>query len=76
MIDKIVCCANEEEFQRRLTKLETDMYFGEGKSNPPITTRMFKVEQVIDSVEKLRWYFIAAIVAMIMNIISSHIKFN
>ena len=33
-----------------LDKLYTDVYVGEGKSNPPITTRLYNVEEITDSI--------------------------
>lgn len=83
-MDKSDCqitCPAEQEYRNRIStlegktsKLETDMYFGQGKNNPPITARLLDVERICDDLKKLKWYFVAAIVAMLVNLVGSHIK--
>lgn len=76
-----ISCPVEQQFESRISileektsKLETDMYFGQGKNNPPMTARLLDVERICDDLKKLKWYFIAAIVAMLVNLVGSHIK--
>ncbi len=46
----------------QLDKLYTDVYVGEGKSNPPITTRLYNVEEITDSIRgnltKMVWLLV------------------
>lgn len=60
-------------------KLMTDVYFGDGKDNPPILTRLDRVEQAIEAMttnsNQMKWALYVAAAAMILNIISSHVKF-
>lgn len=73
----------ESEFNRRLAKLEQDIWFGNGR--PGLTTRMATVENILqtnkeaeerrykkqDRIEILVW---GALITAIANLIFSHIK--
>lgn len=56
-------------------KLYEDMYTGNGKENPSVTTRLDRLEQIVDDIKKLKWWLITAIGGLILNIVSSHVKF-
>lgn len=42
------------------------MYFGNGKENPSVTTRLDRLEIVAESVGKLFWIAVAAIVTSLI----------
>ena len=44
---------NRRESDRRLEKLETDVYFGGGPHSPSITTRLSLLEDGMDRITKL-----------------------
>lgn len=59
------------EESRKLSKLYIDMYEGEGKDNPPIVTRLDRVERATASVNKLTWAVILGGVAAIIDVLVS-----
>lgn len=67
------------KYSEQIEKMYEDMYVGGGKNDPSITTRLDRVEQVIEVMlsnsrqERLALY--ATILAIILNIIATHIKF-
>ena len=57
----------------RVKKLETDMYFGDGMDNPPITTRLDRVEHAISTMNRLTWAIIAATLVALGDIVNTHL---
>jgi hypothetical protein len=68
-----------DEHHGRIHKVEVDVYFGEGKDNPPITTRLASLEDFMrDTIEdrkQIKWALYGAISLLIANLIMSHVKF-
>lgn len=62
------------ELHRRVDKLYCDMYEGDGKENPSMTTRMNAVEQTTATVNKLLWVVVGLAITVIGDIISNHLK--
>ena len=60
------------EHHDRIHKLETDMYFGDGKENPSVATRLTTVENATAAVNKLTWVVILGIISAIGDIVSRH----
>jgi hypothetical protein len=54
---------------KRVGKLEEDMYFGDGKENPPMTTRMDRVEQIVIVVRWMIGTFVVAALAAIGDLV-------
>ena len=55
----------------RLTRLENDVYYGNGRDNPSLTTRMALMEDVISKLnDNLKW-FVRITVASMMTAIGS-----
>jgi hypothetical protein len=54
-----------EQMGVALDKLYQDVYVGDGKQNPPITTRLYNVEEVTDSIRsnltKLVWLMVVTL---------------
>lgn len=67
-------CVFTSEDQRKLTKLHIDMYEGDGKENPSMTTRMDAVEKATATIGKLFWVVLGLAVTVLGDIISNHIK--
>ena len=63
-----------ETNDKLLKRIYEDMYLGRGKYDPPFTTRLDRIEQVIASLKHWKWIIIGATVAMIANIIDSFIR--
>ena len=61
-----------EEHHSRIHKVETDMYFGDGVENPPLTARLLKIETAVAKIDKLTWAVIIGIIAAIGDVISHH----
>jgi hypothetical protein len=55
----------------RVNKLETDMYFGDGRENPSMTTRMTLVEDII---KKLTWIASITLAAVIGEVVMRLMK--
>ena len=51
------------------------MYFGQGKDNPPIVTRLSKVEDALVDLRTMKWALITMALAAIGDIISRHVHF-
>lgn len=66
---------HDTETKYKVNKLWKDTYLGEGKSNPPMTTRMALVEETLDRVtrnlNKATWLAVAALVGLTADIIKS-----
>jgi hypothetical protein len=60
--------------EERIDRLETDMYTGNGKENPPVLTRLDRVENTAAGLNKLQWVIIVGIIAAIGDILSQHLK--
>jgi hypothetical protein len=67
-----------ESIVSRVYKLETDMYHGDGKENPSMTTRMALVEDRLEKLSyilgKLTWVLVAAIFAIIGQVVLRMLK--
>ena len=50
------------------------MYLGDGKYDPPVLTRLDRIEQILAQLKSWKWIIVAATVSMIADIISGHIK--
>lgn len=68
------------ESQRRLNKLYTDMYEGEGIQNPSVTTRLVslekadwnkeeRVQKIEDKIDKGMWMLLASLIAGFIQIL-------
>jgi len=64
-----------EEHNRKLTKLHVDMYEGDGMENPPVVTRLDRVERAAAKIDKMFWAMLAAAGVGILNLVFSHLKF-
>ena len=55
--------------EERVDKLYMDMYIGEGKSNPPMTTRLSLLEDQMEKINrnlaKITWLLVATLLASI-----------
>jgi len=56
----------EGSIYKRVGKLEQDMYFGEGRENPSMTTRMTLIEDVVG---KLIWVAAVTLAAVIGEVV-------
>jgi len=64
-------CENQSTLVQRMY---VDMYLGRGKYDPPFTTRLDRVEQVLVSLRYWKWIIIGATITMIANIIDGFIR--
>jgi signal recognition particle subunit SEC65 len=64
-----------KEVKRKAEKVYYDMYEAQDMENPSVTTRLDRVENVINDIKQLKWYILAAIIASVIDIASNHIKF-
>ena len=62
---------NHEQMIQRMFK---DMYLGHGKNDPPVLTRLDRIEQVLAQLRSWKWIIIAATVSMFAEIIRQYIK--
>lgn len=63
--------AEDYRINARLGKLETDIYYGSGKDNPALTTRMALVEDIVGKInDNLKW-FVRLTVASILTALAS-----
>lgn len=62
------------DIEEKVDKLYLDMYVGEGKENPSMTTRLDRVEVSMAKMDKLQWIIIAGILAAIGDIIQQHLQ--
>jgi hypothetical protein len=46
-------------------KLMRDMYFGDGKDNPPMTTRMKTLEDVVAGLQKFAWAIVLMLISLV-----------
>lgn len=63
------------ESDRRVTLMYHEFYEGDGKENPPMVTRMQRIEDAIASLKTVKWLLAGAIITAVFNIISAHVKF-
>lgn len=63
------------EEKERIDKLYTDMYIGGDSDNPSTMLRLDRIEQVLSDLKTWKWVLMVAIVTMIADIISNHVKF-
>lgn len=59
----------------KVEKLYEDVYVGRDKDNPSIVMRLDRIEQILSDLRTWKWTLIVAIVTMIADIISNHVKF-
>jgi hypothetical protein len=69
------CVSRMQPVESDLRKIKTDLYFGDGLENPCMTVRLDRLEQVASTNGKLFWAVIVAILAVLGDIISNHVKF-
>lgn len=62
---------NHEAMVQRIFK---DMYLGHGKNDPPVVTRLDRIEQILAQFNSWKWIVVAATVSMIADIVAGHIK--
>ncbi len=62
-----------KELHRIVADLQMDMWIGKDQDNPSVTTRLTLIEKTIASIEKIKWYFVGAIIVMIINIIKDYV---
>ena len=59
--------------EERVDKLYMDMYIGEGKSNPPMTTRLSLLEDQMEKINrnlsKITWLLVAELLAILGEIV-------
>ena len=61
-------------FEDRIKKLETDMYFGDGMENLPVTARLVRLEDALASITTLKWLLAGAIISSVPNIAAMIIR--
>lgn len=65
--------------EQKVDKLYLDMYLGSGKENPSVSTRLDRVEQVIENMttnhNQIKWALYAALFLLLANLIGAHVKF-
>lgn len=59
--------------EERIRDLEIDMWIGKDSDNPPITTRLDRLEISMRVLRQLSWVIVAGIVAAIGDIINTHL---
>lgn len=74
-IDKRECNEEMDSLGRRFQELHDAVYVGDGKDNPPIVTRLDRIEQSLATLNQVKWLLLAAIFTMLGNIISQHFHF-
>lgn len=61
------------ELRKITTRLENDMYYGNGKNNPSLTVRMDRLETYFEKISKnmskIVWLVLAAAITVIVDII-------
>jgi hypothetical protein len=59
--------------EERVDKLYMDMYIGEGKSNPPMTTRLSLLEDQMEKINrnlaKITWLLVATLLSTIVELV-------
>lgn len=63
-----------QEIANAVNKMYRDLYQGEGRENPSITTRLYDLEQTIKDFRIVKWLLVGAIVTGAADMIFSHIK--
>jgi len=67
------------EHHDRIHRVEIDMYFGDGKENPPIVTRIDRVEKITEDAtnnhNQIKWALYAGLFLLLANLIGAHLKF-
>lgn len=59
----------------KVEKLYEDMYIGKDADNPPVTMRLDRLEKLASDWKTLKWTLVGAIITMLADIISNHVKF-
>ena len=63
----------QTEDQRKLAKLYYDVYEGDGKDNPSMTSRMALLENIVKSIQsnfsQMKYIMLAALLTMICDIV-------
>jgi hypothetical protein len=64
--------------EERVDKLYMDMYIGEGKSNPPMTTRLSLLEDQMEKINrnlaKITWLLVAMLLTTIGELIMKGVR--
>jgi hypothetical protein len=64
--------------EERVDKLYMDMYIGEGKSNPPMTTRLSLLEDQMEKINrnlaKITWLLVATLLATIGELVMKGVR--
>ena len=64
--------------EERVDKLYVDMYIGEGKSNPPMTTRLSLLEDQMEKINrnlaKITWLLVATLLASIGELVMKGVR--
>ena len=64
--------------EERVDKLYMDMYIGEGKSNPPMTTRISLLEDQMEKINRnlarITWLLVATLLAAIGDLITKGVR--
>lgn len=71
-IDKRECNEEMDSLDTQVQSLHRAIYVGDGKDDPPIVTRLDRIEQSLATLNQVKWLLLAAIFMMIGNIISQH----
>ena len=58
-----------------LNKLVTDVYYGDGKDNPPIVTRLDRLEIAMADLKTIKLLLIGTILTVIITAVAAHFKF-
>ena len=74
-VEKEKCGESMDELGEAVRAIHKAIYVGEGKDDPPIVTRLDRIEQSLATLNQVKWLLLAAIFMMIGNIISQHFKF-
>ena len=63
---------NKTEFERRLNKIYVDLYEGQGKDNPSMTSRLALLEDALEklnsNLNRLVWLVLSVLLAGLVNI--------
>lgn len=58
----------------QIQRMYEDMYIGHGKLDPPVTTRLDRIEQILSDLKSWKWVLVGATLTMIADLVIGHIK--
>jgi hypothetical protein len=65
-----------EEIEQMVLRHDTDLYYGRGKADPPITTRLALIEEAIErfatNSSKIVWLLVGTLIVGLANLIFHH----